>query len=63
MANPVTIFDGEIVCVNGEEFDLIFNKINGNNWVNWVNWVNKEGNGLAPNAIPYMIEMLMQAKI
>ncbi len=34
MTNPVTIFDGEIVYVNEDEFNAIFNKINENNWAN-----------------------------
>jgi hypothetical protein len=32
--SPVTIFNGEIVYVNEDEFNIIFDKINENNWVN-----------------------------
>lgn len=34
MTNPVTIFDGEIIYVNKEEFSAIFSKVNENNWAN-----------------------------
>lgn len=34
MTNPVTIFNGEVIYVNEEEFNVIFNKVNENNWAN-----------------------------
>ena len=32
--NPVTIFEGEVVFFNKDEFNAIFDKVNENNWAN-----------------------------